>query len=140
MNNYERIGVYPIEEVLPYIVKPWELRRKGLNRGSREWKAATEREYGGTMVKMTSLRYRVFERNTTCAYCGLKGLYFALERHSRGNSNRYHFNLYGKTPNGEEVMLTKDHIVAKANGGTDALKNLQTLCRPCNEIKADNPA
>lgn len=28
-----------------------------------------------------------------------------------------------------------DHIVAKRNGGTDDLSNLQTLCRPCHAKK-----
>ena len=92
------------------------------------------------MVRMTSLRYRVFEKSTKCAHCGIEGTFFALERHARGNSGRYHFNLYGYDELGNEVMLTKDHVLAKANGGTDALKNLQTLCRACNEKKADNPA
>jgi 5-methylcytosine-specific restriction endonuclease McrA len=33
--------------------------------------------------------------------------------------------------------LTVDHIRAKADGGTDELENLQTLCEDCNQQKGD---
>ena len=33
--------------------------------------------------------------------------------------------------------LTLDHILPKAHGGTNARRNLQLACRPCNEAKAD---
>jgi 5-methylcytosine-specific restriction endonuclease McrA len=36
---------------------------------------------------------------------------------------------------GENRELQVDHIVPIARGGTDALDNLQTLCRSCNQIK-----
>jgi hypothetical protein len=36
-----------------------------------------------------------------------------------------------------EVKLEVDHIVPVAEGGTDALDNLQTLCRECNGGKSD---
>lgn len=28
-----------------------------------------------------------------------------------------------------------DHIIPKAKGGTDGLRNLQSLCRPCHKAK-----
>lgn len=34
-------------------------------------------------------------------------------------------------------LLTLDHIWPRAYGGTDRDDNLQTLCRPCNQAKAD---
>jgi len=32
-----------------------------------------------------------------------------------------------------------DHIIAKANGGTDDTHNLVAACKPCNGRKSDNP-
>jgi 5-methylcytosine-specific restriction protein A len=32
---------------------------------------------------------------------------------------------------------TTDHVIAKANGGTDDPTNLQAACRPCNSGKRD---
>ena len=35
--------------------------------------------------------------------------------------------------------VTADHIVPKARGGGDQLKDLAALCRPCNSRKGDRP-
>ncbi|MPX19093.1 HNH endonuclease [Moraxella catarrhalis] len=32
-------------------------------------------------------------------------------------------------------MLEADHIINRAQGGSDDLSNLQTLCKPCHKIK-----
>lgn len=32
-----------------------------------------------------------------------------------------------------------DHILAKANGGTDEPSNLVAACKPCNGLKSDKP-
>lgn len=37
-------------------------------------------------------------------------------------------------------QLTIDHIVPKAEGGSDELSNLRTLCKGCNVMKADKPS
>lgn len=34
--------------------------------------------------------------------------------------------------------LTIDHVVPRSKGGSHRMRNLQLLCRPCNEIKADS--
>jgi 5-methylcytosine-specific restriction endonuclease McrA len=33
--------------------------------------------------------------------------------------------------------LTLDHVIPRSKLGPDGLENLQTLCRSCNEAKAD---
>ena len=48
----------------------------------------------------------------------------------------WHLNLYGLRDK-KEVMLTVDHIIPKARGGSNELHNLQVLCEPCNVAKAD---
>lgn len=39
---------------------------------------------------------------------------------------------------GAVIDLTIDHVIPVSRGGTRARRNLQTLCRPCNEAKADS--
>jgi len=86
--------------------------------------------------KHCSLRYLNFRRSKTCVSCGLKGTYFAKERHwSAPPSTPYHYNLYGVNSEGVEIMLTRDHIIPKALGGTNGLDNSQTLCEVCNTKK-----
>lgn len=42
------------------------------------------------------------------------------------------------TPVGDKPFTAWcDHIVPKAEGGTDDDANLQTLCRPCHQLKTD---
>jgi 5-methylcytosine-specific restriction endonuclease McrA len=35
------------------------------------------------------------------------------------------------------VRSTRDHIVPRSQGGSDRMKNMQPLCRECNQWKAD---
>jgi len=88
-------------------------------------------EYFGFRVAMGSQRYRLFKkRGITCAHCGLTGKFFALERHMP--FERPHFNLYAIDPDGNEVLMTKDHIVPKSKGGKNWQSNYQVLCCRCN--------
>jgi hypothetical protein len=70
-----------------------------------------------------------------CVACGLEGKYFFLERHSTEKSA--HFNLYG-LQDGNYVLMTKDHILAKSNGGANHVRNYQTMCSICNNLKGDH--
>ena len=45
-----------------------------------------------------------------------------------------HFNLYAEE-DGRYVLMTKDHILAKACGGKDELTNYTTCCAICNNLK-----
>jgi 5-methylcytosine-specific restriction endonuclease McrA len=38
---------------------------------------------------------------------------------------------------GERKVLTRDHVLPKSQGGSNAISNLQGLCRECNWKKAD---
>lgn len=49
-----------------------------------------------------------------------------------------HFNVYGIDKEGDNVLLTKDHIYPKSKGGLDNIKNYQVLCEKCNLDKQDN--
>ena len=111
---------YLPEEVLPYITKK-----------------KSEKDYDGDKILMNSLRYHTFNKGLKCKCCGIEGKYFVKERFNdpKVSQTRYHFNLYALDKNGNEVLMTKDHIVPKSKGGTDKLINLQTMCVYCNEHK-----
>jgi 5-methylcytosine-specific restriction endonuclease McrA len=90
----------------------------------------------GVSVKVASLRLSTFkQKGVSCVSCGLKGKYFKVERNNK-NEN-YHLNLYGIDKEGNEVAMTKDHIVPKSKGGKDMLSNTQTMCAICNTKKGD---
>lgn len=123
--NYDRVGEFPTDRVLKHV---------SLN---PEDKPGT-RTFKGQKVFMGSKRYQNFKAHgLDCVECGFFGTYFALERHKFQRTDKYHFNLYGKDKNGNEIMLTKDHIIPKAKGGTDDLTNFQVMCGPCNSKKGD---
>lgn len=91
-------------------------------------------KFDGHAVKMNSLRYKVFKKfGIKCVSCGIEGQFFAMEAHPK--STCFHFNLYALDVEGNEVLMTKDHIIPKKEGGKDVLENLQTMCTICNALK-----
>lgn len=87
-------------------------------------------------LKKKSLRYRLFNENTTCVDCGLVGTHYLIQQNIDTDeyniNNRHHANLYGTNELGEEILMTKDHIIRKQDGGKDNIENLQTMCWICN--------
>lgn len=93
-------------------------------------------ELDGDVIKGNSQRYQLFfTKGMKCVCCGIEGKYFAKEKHEKDKS--YHLNLYGITDNGQEVLITKDHIIPKSKGGKDKLENYQTMCVICNKLKGN---
>ena len=118
-----RKGLYAIDEVLSHITDPDCLKERV--------------EFEGDMVHVASVRLKCFKFNgLVCVTCGIVGEYFAKERSPcRSERVLYHFNLYGLDPEGDEVLMTKDHIRPRWLGGRDDLANLATMCKVCNEAK-----
>jgi len=129
--NYIRLGIFPISEVLPYIIIDTNKLPKVADRGQLLFKS-----YIGYPVKMNSRNLQVFKtKGIICNGCGLKGRYFALEiQFSDWPKPYYTLNMYGK----KNILFTKDHIIPKSVGGSDGLDNLNTMCINCNLKKSDN--
>jgi hypothetical protein len=120
--QYERIGILSIEEVLHFI-------QKNFHNGGKK-----KEDIGGFQVNTQSLRLRTFlKTGTKCPICSIQAQFFAVER-SKGTLS-YHLNLYGLDQNNTEVIFTHDHILARSLGGFDNLSNTITMCGPCNWSK-----
>lgn len=131
-SQYYRKEVLSPEEVHSYIT----IEAKGVDKNAI---------INGDKINMTSQRYVVFGKSCTCVTCGAVGTFYAKEiiksdYHSAIKENRpprYHFNLYAMV-DGEEVLMTKDHITPKSKGGKNILSNYQTMCTVCNFEKGSN--
>ena len=114
-------GMYPVAAVIDYIPN-----RNG-NRKTKVW-------FNGDYINMTSLRLITFKiKGVKCSTCGVIGTKFYKERSTPDTS--YHFNLYAYTLDGNEILMTKDHIIPVCQGGENHLNNMQTMCEPCNKFK-----
>lgn len=90
----------------------------------------------GDSIKGNSQRFQTFfTKGVRCVCCGIEGKYFAKEKGIRDIS--YHLNLYALDDDGNEVLMTKDHIIPRSKGGTNTLENYQPMCYICN-IKKGN--
>lgn len=91
----------------------------------------------GDKIKGNSHRFQTFfTKGTKCVCCGIEGQYFGKDKGF--NEARYHLNLYAVDENGEEVLMTKDHIVPQSMGGANNISNYQTMCMKCNLKKGND--
>lgn len=124
--NYVRLKECEIEETLKAI-KDYN-DKPPLNETKQPLKRV---EFSGQQVKLGSLRLLTFVvHGTQCVDCGVKAAFFAMERHAIDKN--YHLNLWAIRENGQQVLMTHDHILARSLGGADSIANTQTMCMDCN--------
>lgn len=133
--QYRRFLKLDIDEAMKPIIESLELKK-------------AKASFGEHKVNVTSLRLRTFalarvkyglhgDRPFGCVKCGLKAAFFAVETQVFDkNAQSPHLNLYGVNEEGEEVLMTHDHRIARSLGGKDDLTNTQLMCSPCNAAKA----
>lgn len=132
MTQYTRYATMGIPEVVNAIIDKWDAPKT-------EKRVTFENGYS---VGVISLRMRTFGRAARqgklhCVSCGCKAKFFAAETFTRSKDQSVkHANLYGVNDNGDEVLFTHDHIVARSLGGADDLSNSQVMCSPCNNKKS----
>ena len=130
MNRYIRYGICTPGEVLPLVKEHYA------NPGK------PRPIFHGFLVGVSSLRMKTFEHDgLVCRACGLEAIFFAVEDFHNAKVPQPHLNLYGRRDDGEDVLFTHDHKLARALGGADNLSNVQTMCSPCNNKKgrSENP-
>jgi len=90
-------------------------------------------------VRMNTRKLKVFRNSgLNCVECGLEGSLWVVEKQKvTSQPAKPVLNLYGIDKDGKEVMMTQDHIVSKAIGGTNKMENLQTMCFTCNSEKRE---
>lgn len=120
-----RKETYPVDKIFPLVVNPDMVERRKVN-------------LDGDMIKVSSWRLYNFKMNgCTCVKCGITGSFFAKEKSSEKNDGSYHLNLYAIDKDGNEVLMTKDHVTPKSVGGKNRIENYQTMCVLCNEEKGN---
>jgi hypothetical protein len=131
-HQYDRALALPVSEVLPIIEADMRKPVKG------------ERTViDGIPVHTTSIRLRTFAlTGVACRWpgCKLVGRLFAFERNigDQHTDKPFHLNLWAIDEHGEQVLVTHDHIISRANGGADHLDNTETMCQPHNNAKGQH--
>ena len=74
-------------------------------------------------------------KGVDCKYCKRKGEFFTLEYDA--SQNVHSLQLYSGTKD-KKMLMTCDHIIPLSKGGSNSLKNTQTLCSKCNSIKSNH--
>lgn len=130
MNKYNRLAVATVEEVVSAVLANWD------NRDAERHTLAS-----GHQVGVTSLRMKTFARDYQnnkffCVSCGCVPKFFSVDKfaHDKGNGPP-HANLFGYNNEGNEVLFTHDHTLARSLGGEDSINNTKTMCSPCNNKK-----
>ena len=124
----ERVGIISLD-ILPELED---------NKNPKSRKSIKYKDINGFTVKLSSQRYATFKKSISCVKCGITGSFFAIERPVVPANARYHLNLYAIDEEGNEVLMTKDHIVPRSKGGHNNIKNYQTMCYKCNWEKGNN--
>lgn len=130
MNIYERLKKINIDKVL-YEMQKAKDNKIGKKRVMLE----------NIPLKLLSLRLQTFlEDGIKCYNCNLEASFFAVERDlisaQKDPENKYHLNLWGINEEGEEVLFTHDHVLARALGGKNDRTNTKTMCTKCNFEKS----
>lgn len=94
--------------------------------------------YENIEIDLRTYKFRTFKRKgINCAFCGIKGSFFALEKNKKDKVSNFNLQLYALDNNGNEILMTRDHIIPLSKGGRkSSVSNSQPMCYDCNQKKA----
>jgi hypothetical protein len=145
MNSYFRHAELPIDSILSFLALRFTFVGMGRNCPA---KIKLRKKH----VKVSSVRLQTFANTyrkynkLICEHCGLEATYCTLDSHvdqmkkgvgPKGIIPPAHINFFGRSPEGELILFTHDHILAQGLGGASThMDNCQTLCTVCNGAKS----
>ncbi len=95
----------------------------------------------GDWINLSTENLHLFDiKGTTCVKCGIHGVFFAKEKRLElvdDPNVDFHMSLYAFNKEGQEVLMTKDHIMPASCGGVSEMKNYQVMCEECNQEKSN---
>ena len=72
-------------------------------------------------------------KGVTCVSCGITADHF---KKIWGNpEDNPHFTPFATDAEGNEIMITRDHIIPRSWGGENSVENTEPMCSPCNHQK-----
>lgn len=91
---------------------------------------------------LPSIRHMMFfAKGHKCVTCGLEATHVIAWREKRYADKTgfkgLHVDLIHVAENGRETLMTADHYIPKSKGGPNTVENLNPMCDPCNNKKAD---
>ena len=89
---------------------------------------------GKHSLSLSSRALTFFFKEHICTGCKTPIANVAIQKHRSTSGDKWHLNAY--TEGG--VLMTSDHIHPRSKGGSNGLRNRQTMCQPCNLAKADS--
>ena len=89
------------------------------------------------MASQSEVRSKFIQANPGVKRMGNKGYWYKCAHCGKWCGRPGRGNPADCIPANEKMEV--DHIVPWSKGGSDALYNLQPLCRPCNRAKSNNP-
>jgi 5-methylcytosine-specific restriction endonuclease McrA len=91
--------------------------------------------YGSKITTSSKRLTLILNGKHKCVCCSAELSHFHIERARYDITGAFYLAPYATLANGKEVLLTWDHKIPRALGGSDHFDNSQIMCVKCNNEK-----